>query len=119
MTMFQPIGVASDRVMAALTAGLAIEFGSQAGEALGKGFLAAEDCDFHWDARIEERWLGAYECPMDVDVELDRVAIFGRLDGRWFVAICIVDGEGMAHGMSGRRDFGRRASAHKAFTLVR
>ena len=34
MTYFQPISVASDRVMAALVSGLEIEFGRGAGEAL-------------------------------------------------------------------------------------
>ena len=36
MTMFQPISVASDRVMAALIAGLEIEFGRGVGEALAR-----------------------------------------------------------------------------------
>jgi len=103
MTMFQPIGSAADRVMAVLSAGLAIEFGQAAGEALAQRFLAAERPEFHWDARIEERWIGRYEAPDEEDFELDRVAIFGQLDGAWFAAVCIVDGNGMAHGMTGYR----------------
>ena len=47
--------------------------------------------------------------------ELDRIAIFGRLDGQWFVAVMIVDGDGNAHGMSGKRDFPRRGYAMRAF----
>ena len=46
MTMFQPIGVASDRVLATLVAGLEIEFGHGAGEALAQRFLEAEESDF-------------------------------------------------------------------------
>ncbi len=103
MTMFQPIGSAADRVMNVLSAGLAIEFGSEAGEALAARFLAAERPEFHWDARLEERWLGRYEGTGDDDFELDRVAIFGQLEGAWFAAVCIVDGNGMAHGMAGHR----------------
>ena len=48
--------------------------------------------------------------------ELDRVRIVGRLDGRWFVAMMIVDGDGNAHGMMGKRGFGRRGDALKAFS---
>jgi len=103
MTMFQPIGSAADRVMAVLSAGLAIEFGQTAGEALAQRFLAAERPEFHWDARIEERWIGRYEAMVEDEFELDRVAIFGQLDGAWFAAVCIVDGNGMAHGMTGHR----------------
>jgi hypothetical protein len=118
MAMFQQIGTASDRVMAALSAGLAVEFGERAGAALAQRFLEAEEVDFHWDARIEERWIGAYQCPVDTETELDRVAIFGNLAGRWFVAVCIVDGDGMAHGMCGLRGFGRRSAASKAFATI-
>lgn len=115
MTMFQPVSVASDRVMAALVAGLALEFGRDAAVALAERFVAAEECDFTWDARQQERWLGAYQSLDDEDCELDRVAIIGRLDGRWYVAVCIVDGDGMARGMIGRRTFSKVQAARKAF----
>ena len=114
MAQAQPISAASDRVMAALIAGLEIEFGRGAGEALAHRFLEAEEVDFCWDARVQERWIGAYESDDD-EIELDRVAILGRLDGRWFVATMIIDGEGAAHGMLGRRSFDSRAAAQKAF----
>ena len=115
MTMFQPISVASDRVMAALVSGLEIEFGHGVGEALAHRFLEAEESDFLWDARLQERWIGTYESADDNEIELDRVRIFGRLDGRWFVAVMIVDGDGNAHGMMGKREFGRRKQALAAF----
>lgn len=115
MTMVQPVSVASDRVMAALVAGLTLEFGSSAAEALADRFLAAEECDFHWDARLEERWLGAWTSEIEDDFELDRIAILGRLGRRWFVAMCIVDGDEMPHGMMGRRTFCSRKSALTAF----
>src|SRR3546814_8202635 len=100
--MMQSVGMASDRVMAALVSGLEIEFGRGAGEALAQRFLEAEEIDFHWDAREQERWIGTYESAGDEDFELDRVAIVGRLDGQWFVAMMIVDGDGNAHGKIGR-----------------
>lgn len=117
MSMMQTIGMASDRVMAALISGLEIEFGRGAGEALAQRFLDAEEVDFHWDARILERWIGSYES-LDDDLELDRIEIFGRLDGRWFVAMMIVDGDGNAHGMMGKRTFRRRGQAEAAFAIA-
>lgn len=115
MSMIQSMGEASDRVMAALVAGLEIEFGHGAGEALAHRFLEAEEVDFHWDARVQERWIGTYERDDEDDFELDRVAIFGRLDGKWFAAVMIVDGEGNAHGMMGKRAFGRESEACAAY----
>ena len=41
--------------------------------------------------------------------------VVGRLDGRWFVAVMIIDGDGNAHGMMGKRRFGRRGDALRAF----
>jgi hypothetical protein len=118
MSMIQNISGASDRVMAALVSGLEIEFGRGAGEALAHRFLEAEEIDFHWDARAEERWIGIYECADDDDIELDRVAIFGRLDGKYFVAAMIVDGDGNPHGMMGKRSFGREQAARAAFAAA-
>ncbi len=118
MSMFQPISAASDRVVATLVAGLEIEFGRGAGEALAQRFLRAEESDFLWDARVSERWLGAYESIDEDDFELDRVAIVGRLDGRWFVAVSIVDGDGNAHGLMGRRSFRSEVRAREAFAVM-
>jgi len=118
MNMDQSIGTASanvvDRVMAALVSGLELEFGRDAGEELAHRFLAAEEADFHWDARVEERWIGAYETPDDEEFEVDRIAICGRLDGKWFCATMLVDGDGQAHGMMGCRLFRSLARARDA-----
>ena len=114
MGMVQSIGTASDHIMAALVAGLEIEFGRSAGKALAQRFLEAEESDFLWDARAGERWLGAYEA-LELDNEgLDRIAIWGRLDGCWFMAIMLVDGEGMPHGTIAHRVCGSRKSARQA-----
>ena len=118
MSMMQSIGVASDRVMAALISGLEIEFGRGAGEALAHRFLDAEEVDFLWDARLQERWIGAYASVDEEEIELDRVAIIGRLDGKWFVAVMIVDGDGNAHGMMGKRTFGSEREAREAFAIA-
>lgn len=83
MGMFQPVSVASakvmDRVMAALVSGLEIEFGHGAGQALAHRFLEAEETDFLWDAREQERWVGAYESADDDQIDLARVRLVGRL----------------------------------------
>jgi hypothetical protein len=109
MSIYQSIGTASanvrDRVMAALVSGLELEFGRGAGAALAHRFLDAEEADFRWDARVEERWIGTYEDIDDDGLALDRIAICGRLDGTWFCAIMLVDGDGQAHGMMGCRQF--------------
>lgn len=109
MSKYECIGTASanvvDRVMAALVSGLELEFGRGVGAALAHRFLDAEEADFHWDARVEERWIGAYEDIEDDGLALDRIAICGRLDGNWFCAVMLVDGDGQAHGMMGCRLF--------------
>lgn len=114
----QQIGDAGNRVMEKLIAGLEIEFGRGAGEALAQRFLEAEEVDFLWDARVEERWLGCFEGEIDDVLELDRVAVLARLDGKWIAATLIVDGEGMPHGVMGRRDFRTRSAALKAYGLA-
>ena len=115
MGVFQNIDAASDRVFAALVAGLELEFGRGAGEALAQRFLDAEEVDFHWDARVEERWIGVYESCEDGEIELERIAIRGRLDGEDFVATMIIDGDGNAHGMIGRRSFESEIEARVAY----
>ncbi len=118
MGIFESIETASanysDRIMARLIAGLEVEFGSGVGEALAHRFLEAEESDFLWEARIEERWLGSYESIDDDDLELDRIAICGRLNGRWFASVMLVDADGMAHGTIAKRFFRSRKSAHDA-----
>jgi hypothetical protein len=118
MTMVQPISQCSDRVMATLVAGLELEFGRGAAEALAARFIAAEECDFIWDARVEERWLGAYEALEEEGFEFDRVAVIGALDGHWFAAICIIDGDGNPHGLIARRCFSGARAARKAFETL-
>ena len=118
MSMYQSIGTAAatatDRVMEALVAGLEMKFGRGAVEALARRFLEAEEADSRWDARVDERWIGAYKSLDDEDLELDRVAICGRLDGRWFCATMLVDGDGEAHGKMGYREFRSQATARDA-----
>ena len=114
----QHIGAGSDRILAALVSGLEIEFGRGAGTALAQRFLNAEEVDFHWDARCDERWIGAYKSLEDDDVELDRIAIWGKFHGEYFTAIMIVDGDGIAQGMMGRCGFKTEVHALKAYAAA-
>ena len=118
MIMMETIGTASDRVLATLVAGLELEFGHGAGEALAHRFLEAEDVDFTWDMRTEERWLGTYFGEGDDDLELDRIAICGRVEGRWYMSVMLVDGDGMPHGMLGKRFCRSLNGARKAMAVA-
>lgn len=42
------------------------------------------------------------------------IAICGRLDGQWFTATMIIDGDGSARGMLGCRSFGSEKAAREA-----
>lgn len=67
-------------------------------DALADRIVAAEAADFHWDARVRERYLG--HCSgADLEhgeggEEFVRVAIVSFLGGRWHAGTCTVDGEG-------------------------
>lgn len=125
------IGVSAQRVMEQLVAGLEIEFGHGAGEALAARFMDAEESDFVWDARVCERWLGSLACERNCggacdceeleaeQFELDRVAVVGCLDGAWFAAVSIVDGEGRTHGLMARRQCGSEGEAREAYAALR
>lgn len=115
MDMAQSGAGAADRITAALISGLEIEFGHGVGAALAHRFLEAEETDFLWDARVQERWIGTYESLENDDIDLDRVRIIGRLEGHWFVAVMIVDGDGSPQGVMGKRTFDRRKQALAAF----
>jgi hypothetical protein len=98
--------------------GLRAEFGA----ILADRILEAEAVDYLWEARLKERYLGHH-----VDVgfsddederELVRVAILSSLDGRWYAASCLVDGEGMAVDLLWKRSFDSREAAEAAFDFA-
>ena len=115
MTMYLTIGMASDRVLHSLRAGSEIEDRRTLGDGIDRHILAAEEAGFHWDARLSERWLGAYWSADDDDIDLARVAIVGRIDGQWFAATSIIDGDGMPRAMNNRRAFDTKHEAERAF----
>ena len=115
MTMITIVQAASRDAYPALIAGLQAEFGRTESVAIAAHFLGAEWADFHWDSRVAERHLGAYESLDDEDSELDRVAIMGRLQGIWFVATCLVDGNGAVHELNDVKLMPGETEAEEAF----
>jgi hypothetical protein len=99
----------------ALVEGLRAEFGA----ILADWILEAEAAEFLWEARVKERYLGQH---LDIGLgdddderELARVAILSCLGGRWHVASCLIDGEGMAVDLLWKRSFERWDEAEVAF----
>ncbi|WP_314715859.1 hypothetical protein [Sphingobium yanoikuyae] len=84
--------------------------GTQTG---GTGEVAEEDS--LWEARIAERWLGAFEGEVEAGEEWDLVAILGQVEGGWFAARMLVDGEGAPRQVAGRRNLQSKWAALRAF----
>ena len=112
MTM---ISVISDGRCDAVVDALRAEFGV----VLAARIMEAEAADFLWDARVKERYLGQH---FDVglgheeeEMELARIAILSFLGGRWHVATCLVDGEGMVVDLLWKHKFDGLDEAEAAF----
>ena len=119
MTMISIVQTASRDAYPALIAGLETQYGSEGSIAIACAFLEAEYADFHWESRIEERHLGRYESLDGGEEELERIAIIGQLRGAWFVATCIVDGDGAVHFMHDLRLFTTAGQADEMFCQTR
>lgn len=112
MTMISAI---SNRRFDMVADALRAEFGV----VLAARIMEAEAADFLWDARLKERYLGQH---LDVglghedeEMELARIAVLSFLGGRWHVAACLVDGEGMAVDLLWKQDFDGVDDAEAAF----
>lgn len=93
--------------------------GAQVGVLTGPGggaanAMAAEE-DWLWEARIAERWLGAYQGEVEAGEEWDLVAILGQVEGGWFAATMLIDGEGAPRQVTGRRNLQSKWAALRAF----
>ena len=121
MTMISAISRAPKDAYAQLVRELQEEFDCLDVEALAERIVEAEATDFHWEARVRERYLGQhFGCDFEGEAgpgELSRVAIMSVLDGRWYVAMCLVDGEGAAVELVWKREFEQRGEAE--FELLR
>jgi hypothetical protein len=100
---------------AALVLELEAEFGSSETVGLAAQYLDAEAADFHWEARQMERHLGAYERLDETRDDLESIRIIGFLNERWFMATCIVDGDGAVQDMIRLRHFTSEGQADEAF----
>ena len=110
------IGKASDQVFDRLVSGLQATFGRNAAEGLARHFIEAEGADFYWEARDRERWLGAYESlEEEAEDALDRVAVLGFLDGRYYVAVLLLEPAGGIDALLGLRQFEDRGEAERVF----
>jgi hypothetical protein len=111
---------ASDQVFERLVSGMESRFGRSAAEGLARHFIEAEGADFYWEARLRERWLGGYESlDPEAGERIDRVAVFGLLDGRYYTAVLLVDWLGGIDALLGLRQFECRADAERAFEIAR
>ena len=122
MTMISILQVETRDAYPALLAGLEAEFGREGSVEIAAHFLQAELADFHWQSRMVERHLGRYEGEIDADdegLELERIAILGVLEGAWFVATCIVDGDGAVHDLQALKLLQSAWDAQEAFARAR
>lgn len=89
---------------------------AQFGSVIASRILESEACDFHWQARVRERYLGLYEDDaFGCGEELSRMAILSRLDGQWHAGVCLVDGDGEAGTLLWLRTFAVLDDAQAAF----
>lgn len=122
MTMIAILQVEARDAYPALLAGLEAQYGREGAVEIAARFLDAELADLHWQSRIAERHLGRYQDGFDADgegLELERIAILGVLKGAWFVATCIVDGDGAVHDITGLKLVQSEGQAHETFERMR
>jgi hypothetical protein len=94
---------------------LIAEFGASDIDAVIEHFIAAERADFHWDGRIAEMTLGAWESLDEEDETFERVAILGYFRARYYVATCLVDADRHVLWMLRLRHYESFESAERAF----
>jgi hypothetical protein len=123
MTIISAIPGGSGDAYARLVEGLRMELGCSDIAALADRILECERADFHWNARVRERYLGQH-FPFDfgddgAGEDLSRVAILSFLGGRWHVGVCLVDGNCCADDLLWLRSFDARQDASEAFDRAR
>ncbi|MEO8455553.1 MAG: hypothetical protein ABI454_10360 [Sphingomicrobium sp.] len=123
MTMISMISQAPTDSYSQLVRELQTEFRCGDVGVLADRIIEAEAADFHWDARVRERYLGQHFGfdlnAEEADEELAPMAILSFLARKWHVGICLVDGEGSAVEMLWLRSFSDCADAEIAFLQTR
>lgn len=122
MTIISAVPGARD-AYAQLVEGLRLELGCTDIAALAERMFEAERVDFHWQARVRERYLGArfpLDCgDDDAADDVSRIAFVSALGGRWHAGIGLVDGDGCALDLLWLRSFDQRCDAIDAFVRAR
>ena len=123
MTIISAVPGGSGDAYARLVEGLRLEFGCADVGALAERIFEAEKVEFHWEARVAERYLGQH-FPLDFGDEdcadeLARVAILSFVAGHWHAGVCVVDDDGCAADLLWSRSFQRREDAAEAFARAR
>jgi hypothetical protein len=123
MTIISAIQGGSGDAYAMLVEALRREFGEADVSALAERIFEAERVDFHWQGRVQERYLGQH-FPVDGGDEecfgeLARVAILSFVAARWHAGVCLVDGEGSASELLWLRSFERLEDAKDMFSRAR
>ena len=98
-----------------LVEGVKEEFGTDGLMSNVDRFIEAERADYHWDGRLAELNLGAYESFDEEDEAFERVSIIGYFHSRYYVATCVIDAERHVRWMLRLRHFESFESAEKAF----
>ena len=91
------------------------EFGTEGLMSNVERFIDAERADFHWDGRLAEMNLGAYESLNDEDEAFECVSIIGYFRSRYYVATCVVDAERHVRWMLRLRHFDNFDGAEQTF----
>lgn len=123
MTIISAIPASSVDAYARLVEGLRMELGCTDIAALADCMFEAEKLDFHWQARVRERYLGQH-LSLDLGNEdpgedLSRIAILSFNRARWHAGICVVDGDGCPVDLLWVRSFDHRADAMDCFDRAR
>lgn len=123
MTIISAIPGGSGDSYSRLVEGLRMEFGCADVGVLAERIFEAERVDFHWNARVRERYLGQHFPDefgdADAGEELSRMAILSFVAARWHAGVCLVDGDACAAQLLWLRSFERREDAEEAFTRAR
>jgi hypothetical protein len=107
------ISAISNRGCEAIVENLRAEFGA----ILTDRIIEAEAVDFLWEGRISERYLGQHLGELgeeEMSEDVSRIAVLSLIGGRWYVGMCLVDGEGDAVDLLWKCKFGGRADAEIA-----
>lgn len=123
MTILSAVPGGSGDAYSKLVEGLRKQFGCADVGALAERIFEAEKVDFHWQARVRERYLGQHLSldfgDEDAGEDISRIAILSFLAGRWHAGICLVDGDGCAVDLLWLRSFNRREEAAEMFARAR